>query len=247
MARAALQVGLFLGFIWHFGAPAVKRYYSMKVMVVTDKRQTGGIVGPTITVIARNTITREAWREEPLAKRDHSGIVEGQCSEYEHLGSIEECIKKKTYEKSDTIEGLILGFNSILTENGPKETLTDCASWTEDFTTSWGGRSFSVTVPRAIGTDFLTDELFLQFDRSLLYDVFVHDKEYFILNQNEFGLPTTHKTLAAASLPDHYYELVLVEHEELNVATDPCTEDPAYSFRTCIKESLSSKVGEAKS
>ena len=40
-----------------------------------------------------------------------------------------------------------------------------------------------------------------------------------------------------------YYSLAVKEYRNLATPSNPCVEEPGYSFTTCVKESLSKKTG----
>ena len=58
--RPCLQLVLLVIFLHYFGLPAVSRYQKMEVMVVSSRRDTGGIQAPAITIAAGNP---HGWRD----------------------------------------------------------------------------------------------------------------------------------------------------------------------------------------
>ena len=121
--------------------------------------------------------------------------------------------------------------------------MTNEATWWEDFTHVWLGRCYTLQLDRKLGPDFRTDELFLHLNPALNYYIFVHDPDYFIINSNPVSLPLNKKKVFPNTSSPHYHHLALTQHHQLNVARDPCEEDPDYSFLDCIKASLSLQVG----
>ena len=145
------------------------------------------------------------------------------------------CISQKTFDQADDNKAVKIGFDK-------QEPLMDPSLWTEDFTTVWTGRSYTLNIPRKIEPEY-KDELFIKFEPKLLHDIFIHDKNYFIMNMNLIGLPSIYKRLNPNTTASHYYQFSLTEHEELNLPKDPCNEDKEYIFQACVKQSLSKQVG----
>ena len=63
------------------------------------------------------------------------------------------------------------------------------------------------------------------------------------MNNIPMSIPMVRTDLITDSNNGPYYKLTMIEHRELNVPDDPCEDDPGYSFRSCVKESFSRKVG----
>ena len=60
--RPLLQVVLLVTFLVFFGLPAITRYQAKRVVVVLSKRDTEGIVAPTISIAAWNPETKNGWK-----------------------------------------------------------------------------------------------------------------------------------------------------------------------------------------
>ena len=73
--------------------------------------------------------------------------------------------------------------------------------------------------------------MFISLPRLTNFFIFIHDKDYFIINTNPFGLTTLVRKLYPNVTANHFYRLAMAEKQELNVADDPCNEDPGYSFQ----------------
>ena len=131
--------------------------------------------------------------------------------------------------------------------------------WTEDFTQSYNGRTYTLNIPIKIGPAYQTEQLYVTFSRDLNKRIYIHDPRFFVPNSNPVGLPkkTMIKILVNSS-QSFFYRIALTEVEELDIAADPCNMDPGYNFmvcgikekiddwpfvQVCVKESLSRMVG----
>ena len=99
--RVIFQMVLFTIFIVYFGLPAYKRYEEKEVMVVRSRRPTGGIRAPAITISARNPQTTLGFRGNT------SQDVLELCS---NETIIDNCISKHTYNQSEVVNDILLGF-----------------------------------------------------------------------------------------------------------------------------------------
>ena len=100
----------------------------------------------------------------------------------------------------------------------------------------------SFRIPHKIKPGY-DDEFFIQFEKKLIYEVFLHDRNFFLINYNAIGLPTLYKKLNPNTSEIVYYQFSLTEHEELNTPEDPCNEDKNYIYGSCIKQFITDKVG----
>ena len=104
------------------------------------------------------------------------------------------------------------------------------------------GRSFTWH-PQKVLTPSPMDIMFFAAYKNFTFYVFVHDESYFFPNINPPGPPTSFWQFRGESLPSHYQEITLTKHRKLNLVNRPCEEEESYSFTTCVKESISKKVG----
>ena len=234
--KVLLQSTLFVIFLCYFGLPALERYNQMKVLTVSTKKSTDGIADASFTIVAMHPDDFRSWRGlEEVNNSSFGNVIMGACRSL-HGDAIVDCINNKTYGKEDVVEDVLLGFYS-------RESLLEDKHWSVDFTLPTYGRTYTVHMPRKLRTNYETDQLMLEFDENLVYKIFIHERSFFILNENYYGLPMAIISVFPKSDPKLYYQLVLTEHEELNVPSDPCNTDPSYNFKACVKESLSKQVG----
>ena len=107
-------------------------------MVVETSKDTNGIPIPAITVSAMGQISGDT------------------C--FHRNASIEDCLEENTLYKSDILKGnAILGMKRQKKINLTKELVT------EDFTSTWDGRYYTLRLPFKIGPDDNQDQFFLGF------------------------------------------------------------------------------------
>jgi hypothetical protein len=126
-----------------------------------------------------------------------------------------------------------------------KQSLMTPDLWIEDFTDPWYGRSYTLKYQESRGNNWRIDNINLYVNNSdgLTRQIFFHDPDYFILNENPLALPITLQIITSSTSGRFFFSVSLTEHEELSTPQDPCMEEPTYNFQGCIKESLSRKAG----
>jgi hypothetical protein len=161
--------------------------------------------------------------------------IENNCGN--HTSDIEACIDLNTYNQTEAFKDVLIGFT-------PTQSLLDLDNiWTEDFTSTWNGRTYTLNIPKSIGPDDGKDQLFVAFGYNRNYKIFLHDPFYFALNENPMAFPSILLEIFPNETMSHFYRLALTEIEELDLPEDPCNPDRDYKFQACIKESLSRQVG----
>ena len=231
--RPTLQTILAIGFFIFFGLPQLQRFLEKNVMVITTKRNTGGIEAPAVTIVIskHDDSLGSGWKNiSNLATLND--IIQHQCDNE----NISDCITHNTYSLKGVIQDALIGFTN-------HQFIMDPSFWIEDFTTTVNGRSYTLNISRKIGLDDSIDQLFFIMKYDFKYEIYIHDKKYFVLNSNPFGPPTIYRRFIANSTLNYYYRLAMIEHRKLNLQTSPCEEDSDYNFNACIKKSLSRMFG----
>ena len=220
VARILVQVALLAVFLHFFGLPAIARFAKMDIMVVETTKQTNGIPVPAITITAPSQI------------KGHS------C--FGGNSSIDVCLERITHKQSNLLKSVVLGFRD------KKEILITDEIIRSDYTYSRPGIYSTLTLPMTIGPNRLKDQLFIGLNTNLTYVVYLHDAEYFLMNENPTSTPSIHRrfTTSAEKTTGWFYKLSLVEVNMLNLPKSPCVEDPNYSFLSCVRRSIASKVRE---
>ena len=131
-------------------------------MVVKGSKLTNGIPAPAISV-ALPTLGNKY-----------------QCFNLEE--SVEECIKANTYNQSETLSDVILGFTRQKSFSGVKNVFT------EDYIGT--SRHYTFKPNLTIGTDGSQDQLFLALFPEHVYTILIFDPEYYLYSTNPVALPT---------------------------------------------------------
>ena len=235
--KLTLQTILFILFLVMYGLPAIEKLKKQSTIVITTSHHTNGIQAPSITISARNKSTGIGWKEKSPAIMDDENIILHQCRNF---SSVEDCLNFETFSWPDFIKDTLLGFETRTS------LMNDTKIWSPDFTLTKSGRSFTFHPEIMIGPDYHKDQLIILLDKNFEYDIFVHNKNYFILKDEITGtLPATYIKLVPDSSNNYkfFYLITSTEHKEKNVPEDPCVEDENYNFAVCVKESLARKVG----
>ena len=216
--RLIAQIGLLVVFSYFFGLPAIERFLKKDVMVVETLKKTDGIPSPAITISVTNQI------------KDHTCFVRNE--------SIEECLVKACLKQSDIIKNVKIGSKL------QKEVKLTQKIIREDFTSDWPGIYFTLNLPINIGTNAGSDMILIGINRDLSYLVFIHDPEYFLLNDNPTVIPGAIRGIDTNEAEPHSwrYRLEVTEVNKLNRPASPCNDDLTYSFLSCVRKSVASKV-----
>ena len=214
--RLLVQVFLLAAFLYFFGFPAVARFSKKGVMVVETFEDTRGIPSPAITLSATGQISDQT------------------C--FRMNASIEDCLEENTLNRWELLKSVVLGFYQREKIDLAQEFLS------EDFTSVWAGRYFTLNLPLKIGPNYSKVQLFLGLHTNLTFTVFIHDPDYFLFNLNPIGLPTTMRKFTTKKDKSWYYRMELTEVEKLNLPSRPCNDDPSYNFKSCLRRSISAKV-----
>ena len=146
-----------------------------------------------------------------------------------------ECLETNALNISNILTKILLGFEKretlILGEN---EIFGDLAG-------SWAGRIFTLRLPLKIGPNDEETQFFL-FLAPAFVNVMLHDPNFFIFNDNPYGLPTVTTIFDAATMFSHYHRIALSEIQELDLTSDPCNNDQSYNFNSCVRRSLARQV-----
>ena len=229
-SKPLLQMLLFVLFLGFFGLPSIRRYQMMKVMVVSSSHDTGGIAAPDITIVALNPGTMSGWKGD--SESGHIDMLEKRCKD----DNIVNCIKSETFNSSDFFKDIIIGWvtrESLLA----RESLL-----LEDFGIPLYGRYYTFNTGRMMEPEDDHSQVFLTLSNNFVYEIFLHDPDFFMINESPIGLGSIKLTLNPNMTGKVYYRISLTEVEELNLADDPCNPDSEYNFKACINEYLSNEV-----
>ena len=195
-------------------------FHPTKVMVVVTQKDEGGIIPPVITVFP--------WSTENLGLKittpEHGGLVHMYKSS-DQQGTIEEWIKKSSYNYSEILFDTILGYTRL-------KSLKD--NWVEDVTQTAYGRSYTFAFKgqTKIGPNDSQDQLFLHLLHNATYYIEIHDGNFFLGFMNP-NIPLEYVLLRTNGEPSFYNFIETTEVEHYNRPSSPCNPDPEYIFQVC--------------
>ena len=234
LLKILLEIGLFLIFLFDYGLPSTNKYLDEKTIRIKSREETGGIEAPSITISVINPDIRLGWLNKSQDISHHNDTLRLQCLGF---SNISECIRRKTYEQADFIKDIIMGYEEKVS------LLRTGAELAEDFTNVRSGRTYTLNPDRRIGPDYNKDEMILLLDQNLIYDVFLHDKRFFLTSENPYGIPSLYIKIDPRSTFPPLYTIDVTRHKNLNVPESPCEENTKYDFSLCVRKSLSRKMG----
>ena len=178
--------------MWIFHFPRL-----FKVMLVHTSKETNGIPAPTISLFPyskNNSLFRSMSTEqlEAMCLGDHS------CDEY---------LTKSTYNQSDVLIDIFLGFTRKLSILGEKEIVT------ENMTRPSFGRYYVFRPSFTIGTNYRSDQIYLALSRDLNYVLHIYDPHFYFGLFNP-SVPMIKEIIRPDDTAGKYYNLVLTEVRE---------------------------------
>ena len=215
--RMLVQFTLFVTFFFLFGLPAIQRYMKKDVRIVETMKETKKIPAPAITFASSHQITQDI-------------CFQGNVSFEECIG--EEILERKHILKSTAHLGFVNQREINLTQDFVKE----------DFTSIYSGRYYTLSLPLEIGPQARDDQLFIPLDTNLTYHVMIHDPKYFMFSVNPTSFPTLIEKFTTKEASSWFYRLEMTEVNRLNLPYRPCKEDIHYSFQSCVRRHIASKV-----
>ena len=185
--KLILQLWLLGLFLRYFGLPALERYHDKEVVVVASKRETEGIPVPSVTIAVQNNDTKNGWKDTEKMW----GFVKHLCSNGNTAEDITDCIEKHTYNLSEVVTGVDLGFLGFSNK-------VEDVNWKEDFAHSFAGRTYSLELSLKLRLVGFHEEdqsdiahcktarniLKIGLQENLSYELFIHDPKYFYVTTN---------------------------------------------------------------
>ena len=243
IAKVMIQLMLFSLFLYMYGLPALVRMNQRATIVIKSKVDTDGILAPSFTIAARDQTTGLSWKMEKRISNNSStdfrdsDILAEQCKDFP---TVEQCLDSLTFDWTDFIKGTLLGYREKTSLKGKGKI------WQPDLTIARFGRTYTFHPEMMIGPDADEQQLIILLDNNYMYDIFVHDTNFFILNENCCVLPSTYVRLIpnVSNSSNIYYRISATQHQELTRPKDRCVEDKQYNFFSSHKkENLARKVG----
>ena len=227
-------------------------------MVVHTTKETDGIPAPAISIFPYNK-DNSAFR---LSAEEMEEMYDGDlpCDDY---------LTKKTYNQSEALIDIFLGFTRKMSILNYKDIVT------EEVTRPSDGRYYVFRPTFKIGTNDDLDQIFLVLSRHLHYMIHVYDPHFYV-GFYDPSLPMIRQKVEPDDTVGKYYNLMMTEVGyvlqyrsryqckfsfklgsrdsrlrlqflylkviELNLPEDPCISAPGYNFFTCVRKSATKKV-----
>ena len=152
-----------------------------------------------------------------------------QCYEWLQIPpylSIEDCIERNTLNKSEVFKNIFLGYQKQKSILGRKGLIVE--GLINNFQRA---KYFTVNLGDKVTPNFYDDQIYFELLLSGNYDVFIHDPKFFTLTYMPVAVATIWKALLVNETPSHYYQMLMTEVKELDMAHDPCINDETYDFQ----------------
>ena len=198
--------------------PAIEKFKRKDIMLVEQMKFTNGIPAPAITIAVAEQL-----------------LFDFKSCTNLNASFIDNCINANSKNWSQVLKGITLGYGRKKSLNLTKDLVM------EDFIEVFG-KYFSLNLTFKIGPDDLRDQMYILLNPGFVYQILVHDPDFFIYNENPATIPMIMTYFDTRTVKSHFYRLELTEMNELDRPSDPCNSSPGYKFQDCIKESVSSKV-----
>ena len=235
LVKSFLQLLLFSLFLTFFGIPSLVQYQKKEIIVLKSESKTNGIEPPAVTLLATNNSL--GWKTVEKEQFWQSFDLLDHCMGINM--TVDNCIKEDSFELTDFLVAKFIGINKnysapiVFNSSSP-------SFWKEDMSLSGYGRHFTLKSLKNI-TQNEEDCLAFILSRNFSFFVFVHDEDFFLFSVNPLG-PPSNSWQFPPHVHNHYQEVTLTKHKQLNLDRQPCEEDFHYSFSYCVRESLSKKV-----
>ena len=231
VAKLFLQIILLVIFLTFFGEPSIHRLLDREVIVLDRIDQTESNPAPDVTVCGRSKTTgpyRESLCSDEWPKcQAASAFCEGAENEFR-------CLMDQSWKREDIVLNVVRGHTL-------NESMMKAKLWNSQFPAFFACHTLSINA--MIGANFLDDDFYFALNKTLEYNLYLHDPDYFIPNYNPLALPHKKTKILPNIDCKKHIQFALTEHQEYTTARDPCVEETQYSFNRCIQDSIARKVG----
>ena len=174
LTKLCVQACLFSLFLFLFAIPDIERFNAKEVIVVKLSRKTNGMKAPSITITGK-PYPGSAWKIS-------GSKLDKLCETYSD-NKTQQCIEDNTIDQSDVIKDVLVGDKSstkeVLKENKANSSISHLKSLTTDLRKTGFGISYTFDESLKISME-VRITLCLSFNKS--YYIFLHDKDFFLLN-----------------------------------------------------------------
>ena len=218
-----LQLFLFIIFLWFFGAESMAKFLDKKMIVVKSKEETGGIPSPAVTICGRHPA-----KDGRKNKTSFDSVLDA-CNSTDNV-----------FKCADSQKGDFKDMVLDATKGSPvQESLMNETLWHRPFSVL-SCHTFNAEIKiepnRQIG------RITFHLNRTVNYIFYIHSPELFVQNYMPLALPINRVKVFPSDC-NSYLTLTLTKHHKVNTPSDPCEENPEYSFTDCVQESFARHVG----
>ena len=259
LPKIGFSLILLIIFIFFFGIPSWKKFQAKEVMINQRKiNQIEGIT-PAVTICALNTVTLQGWKYSHIKKendkkkgnakdnrnkrnalKDDEAEDDITLSNYRNSflslhceGSqlLDDCINKETFNLTETIKFARAG-------GFPYRNIINTTFWIDELSFFGSGKCHTLNNSVSLGSSEFQFILY----RSLTYQVFLHDPNYFMISANPSTIPNLYLEFDGIEGNQLVY-IEAVRHINIDRPDQPCNNQKDYSFTACVKTSVSRKIG----
>ena len=242
LARFSFVVVLAVLFFNFFGYPALVRYLEkavlIKVSTISPPAEREGLLPPAITFCPMTPARPYPMGWKNSSSDDLTHVIDANCENLVDHKDVLKCIQEKTYQLNETLLDAFDGMKD------PK-TLLNLTYWTSYMTVTVFGNCYTLKYQQYFSADFELHSIWLYFHPDLVYDVYFHDPNYFLITNNlAFPQARIRKTRnTQTDLDFDFLPIVVTERRNINRPEQPCEEDLDYDFMSCVMNSVVAKVG----
>ena len=161
-------------------------------------------------------------------------LLDVNCAGYSTFTEVEECIENNTFSEKEIIDH-VAWFDMDQKSINPHWNIT----WIGEMTDTYFGKCFTLNQSIAVDPQIVT---IIAVNASWDAKLYIHDPHFFLLTWNPQPFQ---RRLVSLSTSERftYYLMELFRHVNLKRTSNPCEEDPMYSFTACVRNSISRAVG----
>ena len=237
IGKTIFGISLFIAFMAIFGFEAIHRYRDEAVLVSTRKGSSSTLLkGPAVTVcVDPNEIIGEGAFQSEVTTNFEDG-VKRLCDLNDSSNDIiqfKQCFEKKYLNTSEMIKTILL--------NMTKST----SNWIEKISQFSYGKCQALQHYGELGNDAGLNALSIQLNPIRKYVFFLHDPDFFFINQNSIAMPRIESKigLGGKKMVLKYQHLSALEHILINRESSPCIEDTNYKYSHCIRKYVLKEAG----
>ena len=220
-AKLSVIVVLFALCFAYFTLPSLKEYMAQQIIVTTSEEKVNEVLAPAVTVCALN----------PRVGIDEiHKAFQIFCA---NVTDVRKCFDNATFNFSSTIVNATKGYSPY------DSSLMNPSLWFSEVTLPSAGKCYTLNTSLKLEQDFMTGTIRLMLKRELNYWLFIHDINYFVQNQNPFGVPVNFRAVGPGQGWNKVYKFRTVKRKNIK----NCNSDPSYKFTACVRSSLSKTAG----